>query len=363
MIMPVVRVSEIYDLHTVKGKIGLIGVHTPSRESIDRKWHGYLLNHKHFRILDCSVSLVCASALPLDPLSIGTDPVTQVAPQDIMNPILYRAVSNDAWNTVVSRLYATNTGADGQVNTNSLKAMQDAFPTPESAPQVDQEKLYYSLLASDEWRKAMPMQGLNMDGLRPFCYPVVSNFGQGTVSIQAATATQSTGIVSSPGVGTTDPAVPAVVPGQALSLGSSNAAVDAVRFYRGPAMPLPRMPTCPYGIEMRGTTDGALLPFIAGDSSRLELGRFYVCCILMPPCYQTLMYYRLRISWNLSFDNPCSMLENKVAYYGAQDADYYYKRSYSFSNASKLSDFDTSAVDDDTAIDSVGFEPKLIMEK
>lgn len=179
----------MYDMSTVQGKIGVIGVHTPDFVSIDRKWHGYFLNHRYFKIRSCTVKIACASNLPLDALGVGTSP-GKVAPQDIMNPILYRAVSNETWNLFVSRLYSVS-NSTASVDVNSVHAEPDAFPSFLG----NQENLYYALLSSDEWKKAMPQAGLVMKGLRPLCYPVVSQFGNGeTTPVSGATGATPTAV-------------------------------------------------------------------------------------------------------------------------------------------------------------------------
>lgn len=359
-IMPIVTVSEIYDMNTQKDKIGLIGVHTPTRESIDKKWHGYFLNHKHYRILDCSVSIACASMLPLDPLGIGTG-ANQVAPQDIMNPILYRAVANDTWNTIVARLYSPVAPDVGDTDVNSVLALKDAFKN--DASNMNQENLYYSLLASKEWRKAMPQQGLNMRGLRAFCYPIVSQFGEG--ALHSTVLVNNNPSVTGATAGAQSAQSPDYLPGmpQAVNAGTSNP--NSPRYFRGRAQPLPRWPTCPGGIDKVSSADYSVNDqYHIVENNVMANVRAYVCAIVMPPMKLTSLYYRMKVSWRIAFDNPCSILENRPAYYGAQESGYYYKRSYDFEQPSTLSQHDSSAFDSaDSSIESIGFEPKLVMDK
>lgn len=341
-----VTVSEIYDMNTVQDKMGVIGVHTPSFVSIDSKWHGYFLNHRFFRIKDCSVQISCASMLPLDPLGIGTQP-GKVAPQDVMNPILYRAVSNDAWNVMVGRLYATTTsGVVGDIEPNSVRAEPDAFPSS----YYDQEQLYYSLLASGEWRKAMPQQGLNMDGLRPFCYPIVSTFGQGEAYSAIDNALSNLGSTIVTGA-------------EGRPVVSSTTAANENRnvYFRGPASPLPRFPCTPRGIV---DAESELVTDHYAIQTSPSIPRIYVGCIVMPPAKMHAMYYRMKVSWRISFEEPVSILEKRNFPDAIKDGPVYYKRSYDFTydNPEELHSADNTAIDTNT-VDTVGFEPKLVMEK
>lgn len=342
--MPTVRVSEIYDLNTVQNKVGVIGIHTPSIASLSAKWQGFFLNHRYFRILNCDVQISCASMLPVDPLGIGTAP-GKVAPQDMMNPILYRAVSNDSWNLMVGRLYGTETGSTiGTNNAGSIRAETDAF----AGATDDQERLYYSLLASDEWRKAMPQQGLNMVNLKPFCFPIVSNFGQGiggggygtTQPDSTTVATASTGLPSSVQANINNP--------------------NSARLFRGPAVPLPRFACTPRGVNII-TSDDTTVQDRYHNVQEPYIPRIYCGCIVMPPARLQAMYYRMKVSWLVSFEEPVSILEKRNLQDAVAESYVYYKRSYDFDNASKLADANADAVDTNT-IDTLGFEPTLVMD-
>lgn len=335
--MPSVRISEMYDMSTVQGKIGVIGVHTPDFASIDRKWHGYFLNHRFFKIRACTVKIACASNLPLDALGVGTSP-GKVAPQDIMNPILYRAVSNETWNAFVGRIYSFS-NSTGSIDKNSVHAEPDAFPSFAG----NQENLYYALLSSDEWRKAMPQQGLVMSGLKPLCYPVVSQFGSG----ENGSVSASSG-VNAPVWGTDGTGNPA----------SSNTTANSAVYFRGEACPMPRLPCTPRGINVNDAEPPDLYSLTASPS----IPRTYVACIVVPPMVLNRMFYRMIISWDIDFYEPVSLAEKRTASDNAifvgQDS---YLRTYQFADNSKALPEDESKSTGFS--DSIGFEPNLVMEK
>ena len=177
-----VRVSETYDLSTKVGKMGIVAIHTPTGSLIDKMWPGLVLQHKKVRFVKCDVAMACASMLPADPLQIGVD-AGAIAPQDMFNPILYRAVSNDAMSNIQSYIQgygsAGSAGTNG-VNQGSVVDMNDpGFTDGSQTPnQIDAFSMYYGLLAdSDSWKKAMPQSGLTMRGLFPLVFQVVSNYG------------------------------------------------------------------------------------------------------------------------------------------------------------------------------------------
>lgn len=338
--MPSVRISEMYDMSTVQGKIGVIGVRTPDFGSIDRKWHGYFLNHRFFKIRSCTIKLACASNLPLDPLGVGTSP-GKVAPQDIMNPILYRAVSNESWNLFVGRLYA-GLGSSG-VDVNSIHAELDAFQSFSG----NQEDLYYALLSSDEWKKAMPQSGLTMRDLVPLCYPVVSQFGNG----------ESGSVAGVSGGGVAANVVATGLSGEA-GFSPSNSNNNAV-YFRGRAMPMPRLPCTPRGVASNTADPPDIYDIVAYP----VIPRTYVACIVVPPMILNRMFYRMIISWDIDFYEPVSLADKRDAgdnaIFVGQDS---YYRSYEFSDSRTL---DSAVSDAKTTgfTDSIGFEPNLVMEK
>lgn len=330
--MVVRKISEMYDLRTSLGRLGVIGVHTPSADQIARRWLGDMINHKFYRLLKCNVRMACASMLPADPLQVGVK-AGAIAPQDIMNPILYRAVTNDSWNSLVGRLYGS-TGAD--VDTNSLKSIPDAFSTMVDA---DVEDVYYSLLSSDEWRKAMPQSGLSMSNLRPFVFPIYGVFGQGLV----VNPNNGTGASPNQILGTTDGGVSG-----AVSPTGSN--VNSDRIMRGPAVPYPRM-ACTFG-DLGYDEVGGLI------NNPQSPARSYVCAIALPPAKLQNFYFRMIIDWYVEFSEPVSILEKLNALQQAEDGSFTYQRGYSFTSSKEL-----DGGTDVSSLSTVGADVDLVMEK
>lgn len=266
--MVVVKISETYDLNTRRDKVGLLGIHTPAASLIAKLWSGFFTNYKFVRILSGSVTCACASYLPADPLQVGTES-GKVAPQDMFNPILYKAVSNDSYETVVSALYgnalADRLIADGSVN------KKDIYPGDQSDPDnpYDQFELYYGLLAQPGWRKAMPQAGFSMKGLKPYIHNLASTFGN----------------VSAPST-SANPNLNSIYGANDQGLITSLTAVG--RVIRGKAFPMPRMPT--------------KLP--SASVANVDIPPVWCAAIIVPPSKLNSLYYRLRVVWYVEFSVP-----------------------------------------------------------
>lgn len=290
--MVMVSVSETYDLSTKIGKMGLVGIHTPTGDLISRMWPGLILQHKKFRFVSCDVAMACASMLPADPLQIGVE-AGAIAPQDMFNPILYKAVSNESMNQFQAWLNIVNqtAGLTGAFNQGSVVDVNDPnFVGANGTPEYDQFSMYYALLAdSDGWRKAMPQAGLEMRGLYPLVFQVVSQFGSGPEN----SSSDADSNISVPGL-----SVEADDKSPTSKFGSVSSIQN--RTMRGPSM---RMPAIDTTFFVTGTsTDSALLPGgINVDTSLDKVPPAYVGMIILPPAKLNQLYYRLKVTWTIEF--------------------------------------------------------------
>lgn len=329
--MPIVRISNMYDMSTTIKKMGIIGVHTPSRESIYRKYGGLYQNYKFMRVLSCDVKIACASMLPADPLQIGVE-AGKISPADMMNPILYRAVTNDSWNTVINRIYATSGGQTA----DTIRAFDNAWGST-AVTDTQALNVYYALLSDDGWRKALPQAGLSMGGLKPLVYQVVNNFGNmGAVGVGQGTAPNGGNTVASLDNGM------ATAPG-----GSSTNVSNLCATFRGHAMPMPR------------------IPCMATESAAYNnVPKTFVACIVMPPADLTVMYYRLIVSWTIEFSDLCPMTDWKPLSAIADIGDAAHYSTWSVSSSKALEPLDK---DDEVSeigfVDAMNMAPELVMEK
>lgn len=323
--LAVVSYSETYDLHTQNGKMGLIGIHTPSTDQINSLYNGLFINHKFFRVVSCDVVLACASVLPADPLQIGVDG-DKIAPQDMFNPILYRACSNDSFGLIQNKVYGIP--VNETIGTSNVKGgvsvasnpFNDVGNGPGSSgvmmTDAQYERLYYGLLAMPGWKKAMPQSGLTMRGLYPIVYQVVNTFGNQIIPLSAGSLnnipTETTSISS----GTVS---------NTMSLDTTLATT-----FRGPSMRMPKLPTRT-GMT---TSVGMNANFNNNLSQMTALPRTYVAMLVMPPAKKNIMYYRLRVTWHIEFSEIIPMGESYLSFAEIMNiADRTYGSDYSVQSA------------------------------
>lgn len=345
--MVVVRMTEMYDMCTTKGKIGLIGIHTPNADGMAKRWKGLFDNHRYYKILGCDIKIACASILPADPLQVGVES-GDIAPQDMMNPLLYTTMTNEGWNTLVNRVYANVVNGSGEIDTGSVRGLPDAFT---GLSDSEQEILYYQMLSSDRFRKAMPQNGLNMTNVKPFVHQLVSTFGQ----------TGNSFVDSQNGDGAGVSTVTALAqPYAGASLQNPN------RVIRGKALPYPRLPCSVPGSRI-GDSDSYWTNLPNGMPILTVNAPFKTmcACVVLPPAKLHEFYFRMLVTWRIAFLQPCTILEKLQQGQLGDTTDVYY-RSYLYSEAKEL-DAGELAEDDRAdsvaSVDALNMAPELVMEK
>lgn len=274
-----VKITETYDMKTTVGKVGLVGVHTPQLPLLKRLYPGLLKNHKYFRFVKCDVVGACASVLPADPLQVGVD-AGDVAPEDMFNPILYSAVTNESWDTIVQRIRAMAPVENlGSVDAGEMAYFNDA----------DSFNKYYGLLAENgKWRKVMPQSGFKISNLVPLAHTLVSNYGNvGPISNDTALAEDGETPVPIPDL---------TVPLTASGLNAGSDTTQAV-YFRGKSVRMPKFP-CHVGVETNYT-----------ETTISQVPKTMVLAMIIPPARLHEFYYRMRVSWTIRFERVCSTLE------------------------------------------------------
>lgn len=286
-----VRVSETYDLSTQVNKMGIVGIHTPPTTVLTSLWSGFFKNFRYVRFESCDVEMACASLLPADPLQVGVE-AGDIAPQDMFNPILYKAVSNESYSKFVNMMMKSFPPGGTYVNPPGINGGSvDSINSPVFDSE-DQFGMYYALLANpDGWRKAMPQAGLSMHGLYPLVFSVVSNMGN-NVTIDSMDAIVSY-VDNAPGGSYNTGAE-----GQSILAGGN---VNWSSVFRGPSMRMPRLPTA-FG-SSTGTSGAAA---VVGEA--MTTGPVYPQCyvglIILPPAKLNKLYYRMKVTWTIEFSEP-----------------------------------------------------------
>lgn len=291
--MPTVTISETYDLSTKVNKMSLVAIHTPKKEIIQRLYPGLCMNYKYCHIDGIDVALASASVLPASPDQLGLD-VDDIAPQDMFNPILYKAVSNDSFSTLEARIQMIARGAtDPAVLTSGQMA---DIAKDDVTGQTDDFGVYYSLLSTpDGFKTAHPQRGLAMRNLVPLVFEKYYNIGENANAIQ--------------NVGS----VPALGAGSGTS-GSRPITVQNATVYemRGRPHRMPRFNTTyitvPVGSDVNtaasgsGTRDSGMVDAPLNTQVNMATILPVMCgVILLPPAKRTLMFYRLHVRVRISF--------------------------------------------------------------
>lgn len=275
--MVFVKVREVYDLKTVKNKMSVIAIHTPRSDIIKANFPGLLMQCKGYRPYSVDVKCACASVMPLDPLGVTNDPTATdaVAPEDLFNPILYKAITNVGMSQLEARIVAiageTQNEGSSDVYGNSATVDVDSVTNV-----ADEFNIYYGLLSNSHgWKTASPQAGFAMTGLRPLVYEMLYSVGDMTSNLGTQYAFPS-----------------------ASGGGAANNAFSI----RGGAKPLPMMNCTAY------STSSVASGFNLSNGSALTNHEtdipapICVCGVcIIPPSKLHELFYRLVVEWTLEF--------------------------------------------------------------
>lgn len=303
-----ISVSETYDLSTKVNKMSLIGIKTPKIEIIQKAYGGLLSQAKLVRFHHCDVKLACASVLPADPLQVGVE-AGDIAPQDMFNPILYKAVSNQGMNEFELRMH----GISGDPSVTGNFVGQSIDKTDNVAGAFDNFSVYYSLLANRKgWKVAHPQRGLSMRYLRPYVYEKLFNVGDDPSS-------------SVPTSGSIEVA-PRVIGVNSAGNTEVRSNSGGLRALRGRPRPMPAFPAhtiLPANVS--GNMNGAYQTSNL-DQSPVNKDMYVYCgLVVMPPAKLNKFYYRLVVRWYIDLigirpyneiDSFASQVSNSYLFYG-----------------------------------------------
>lgn len=285
--MVFVKVRETYDLHTIQNKMSVIGIHTPKAQIIKRNYPGLLMQCRAYRPVSCDVRLACASMLPLDPQGVGLTE-GDVAPEDVFNPILYKAVSNFSMSQIEAFINRANTSS-WVTRGDSLDATNDGLTS-------DDFDIYYGLLAdTNAWKHASPQAGLSMSKLRPRVYEMVYNTGE------------NSGDAS--GVPNSNPYFPQ--PDDTTQFAQN------IQQWRGESKPMPWL-NCTAPAPLTGSGFSFNAPGFAADAdagipsnyqTSVPAPKVYCGVIIVPPSRLHQLFYRLVCEWTLEFSSIRSLGE------------------------------------------------------
>ena len=306
--MVTVTVSETYDLSTKLDKMSIVGIHTPSAELLRKTFPGLIINNRFFKLIGCSLRLACASVLPADPLQVSIE-AGKIAPQDMFNPILYKAMTNDGMGLLDKRIAGlkwTSTAPVPAIDGESVTARDDLVT------RMNDFQVYYNLLSNRRgWKIAHPQNGLAMNNLKPLLHERLYVFGD-----QEKSADNET------------PGVPVI----------GNESNGALHQYNrnnpimyGKARPMPRMNTTYLNPNSYAGGTGSTDPISGGEiifDKSADIPQSYVAGIILPPAKQHVLYYRLVVRWKVAFFGirPIQEIESFTSL--SNQATEFYKTNY-----------------------------------
>lgn len=265
-----VDIMQTYDFNTELGKVGIIGFHTPNATTLNAVASGLMKNFKkvYFRSMDFAIG--CISQLPVDPLGVGFEP-GKIAPQDVVNPILFKACTGESLNVLLNVIYADPTGIS---QTSSLNTI-DKFDVSNA------EQAYYRLMNDPTFRTAHPQRGMVVNGLVPMVRQMLMNRPiQGESLNGNFQAIDGSGdFIASFASGITD--------ADALS----SVVTTDVQVMNGPLVHLPAQDT--YKIPSYNGT----------ENTHAQMVRAFCGVMVLPPAIQNSLYFRLNVVWHVCFES------------------------------------------------------------
>lgn len=303
--------QEIIDLHTEPDKVSCIGIHTPRGSTPHKMFSGFFDQFKKFKYRGCSVTLVPAARLPVDPLQVGyDDPNDAIDPRDIMNPLMFHGCHGEDLGAILNNLYSL-----GLVSANYLV---DQFNTPstdlmefanQSGGDYDisasiLEKLYYKALTDNTWKKAHPQKGFKKSGLRPLIYKVNATH-QIMPDSDFNSAFDNLDDVGTPALGF-DVSAPNIVLSRTPTKGGlqfvANKLTDLGWIDTRNAL---TNQSDSENVQIAGTgntnLDEGLVNLLDNVSKRAQLPTVYMGVILLPPAYQVVQHFRMIINHYFAF--------------------------------------------------------------
>lgn len=286
--MVFVKVRETYDLHTIRNKMSVIAVHTPGSKILKRNYPGLLMQCRAYRPVSVDIRLACASMLPVDPQGVGLTE-GDVAPEDLFNPILYKAVSNVSMSQIELFIHQ-NSLANWTSRGDSLDSTNDGLTS-------DDFNIYYGLLSNThDWKHANPQSGLEMTNVVPLVYETLSTIGQTGVAFSGADAPQ--GAPSNTVYG--------------LKPDGSGYNLPSAHTFRGKPQKMPFINTTtvlPSALDPSITPSNADsgFPFTGSTDPphNFQLGvpapKVFCSLICIPPSRLHQLFYRMVVEWTVEF--------------------------------------------------------------
>lgn len=338
--MVFVKVRETYDLHTITGKMSVLAIHTPKPEIIIKNYPGLLMQCKAYRPVSCNVRCACASMLPADPLQVGVA-TGDVAPEDMFNPILYKATSNFGMSQIEARINHFVNGESGtSISGDSVTGRQDGVISSDA----DDFDLYYGFLSDvHQWKHANPQSGFEMRNLKPLVSEILVAPGDNP----AVNPPTTTGGLTA-GMGFEYPA------------DNGSAVYSNARWFKGSSKPMPWI-NCTVYNGNTGLEPGFTVTSLVNAENVVPAPQIVVGAVIVPPSRLHELYYRMVVEWSIEFSGIRSLSEI-TNWAGLKElGQSTHLKTYDYSNTSKALGVDETNLKNDVSMASANVDINKVM--
>lgn len=332
--------QEVIDLHTESKSVSIIGLHTPNTDVPTRMLSGFWSQFRKFRYNGCSVSLVPAARLPVDPLQVGLEAgEPTIDPRDTLNPILFHGCHGTDMGAILNQFYSSANSTSFVKRQFASSAEENRFQPVGDTTQYDLdviEDLYYRAMTDTTWAKAHPQRGFRKSGLKPLVHRVVANQSYAQYAVPNGSrimpytggSTDNTSGQLGPGNDNPDVSLPMDVASNPGLLnitrtgtlsGTFNqpADVSGQAFFTGRLEPLGWLDTHSVHTSkdsafFTNSTENGSWPNWDTLNPLNTVPKIFMGMIMLPPAYKTEQYYRMVINHNFAFKDfrGASMVDN-----------------------------------------------------
>lgn len=166
-------VTEIYDMNTHIGKVGLIGIHTPRTDLLFKHLFGLFAQFKKWRYNGARITLIPSAQLPADIAGVAYEGGDQmVDPRDVFNPILHKGFTGESLGAFLDNYMDPDNHRGASLEYNIPGAVDD--DRDGDAIKAGDETAYYQMLTQGNFKKMMPMGSIRNKWIYPMVYDVAS---------------------------------------------------------------------------------------------------------------------------------------------------------------------------------------------
>lgn len=290
--------TETYDLNTALNELSLLAIHTPQAGALLRMFHGFFEQYKKYKINGCNVRMVCASQQALTPDLVGLE-AGSVDPRDVLNPILFKACTGEGINVLMDQIYNVSE------RVNSACSVDQHLDTRPAAVNA-----YYQLLGDDTWRKEHPQAGLNIRGLVPMVHKVVTTQPFKWTGVSRNDGAEQPSIAGANSSNESPRNVYGFGGISATKNSEFTSAINPTVFVSNGVTPMPWLDTAVtravkerYDVDEVGGTNNLIYNSNKPVANQIinSVPRVYMGCIVLPPAILQRLFFRLQISWSISF--------------------------------------------------------------